>query len=586
MITVSCSSARAVVRTGAVALALLPNAASQVPVEWTPYTAPGTIWAPSFAEGLATIDLDSDGFDDLIVAEPNWTVGTEQSAGRMWVLYGPLPLQESLSFTSSQPVEGENLGEADVFGLGSSCISAGDVDQDGHTDLLVGAPGYSQLVPLIGGAGRAHLFFGPDFTREVLYHDPTPEMSNRFGRATLLADVSGDGVVDVLIAAPGAKATGAGHVALDDAGEVWAWMSDDGFQVPIRLASPHPMDGDRFGWSLDVVSLAGQEPDTLMVSAIGHSNSDPYSGGVIYAYRVPDLAPVTTIESPPLPLGVPFDFGDIAYCGDLTSDGIDDLVVSAWGSYVSCQGQGAVLVLEGPAFDSVLNVLTSPKACQSDFDIPFGLRTAVADFDGDGVPDIIVSSGSTLEGDARVYIHYGPDFASVQELGDDFPFGLAGELTVGDHDGDGWVECGVGFAGTVYVFDVRTLLADAETLPTSAGATVSFTVDGASSLAGGAYLAALSVSGSMPGLVPGAGVHLPLNFDPITAVGLSLVNGPILPGFAGILDVTGNASFQLVLPPGSAGGLLGQTLTVAVALADASGHLVAASSAVGLIVGP
>ena len=62
--------------------------------------------------------------------------------------------------------------------------------------------------------------------------------------------------------------------------------------------------------------------------------------------------------------------------------------------------------------------------------------------------------------------------------------------------------------------------------------------------------------------------------------------GPLLPGFAGVLDGAGCASFQLVLPPGTAGGLAGQDLTVAAALALPDGRIVAGSSPVQLAVEP
>jgi hypothetical protein len=54
----------------------------------------------------------------------------------------------------------------------------------------------------------------------------------------------------------------------------------------------------------------------------------------------------------------------------------------------------------------------------------------------------------------------------------------------------------------------------------------------------------------------------------------------------GTLDADGHAAFSLVLPAGAAGGLIGETLTVAADIATAGGKLVAGSSRVELSVEP
>lgn len=80
--------------------------------------------------------------------------------------------------------------------------------------------------------------------------------------------------------------------------------------------------------------------------------------------------------------------------------------------------------------------------------------------------------------------------------------------------------------------------------------------------AGQSYLVALGASGEAPGFLQN-GVLVPLNVDALTGLGLSLVNTAVLPGAAGVLDASGNASTGLQLPAAIAPLLAGLRFTFA-----------------------
>lgn len=65
------------------------------------------------------------------------------------------------------------------------------------------------------------------------------------------------------------------------------------------------------------------------------------------------------------------------------------------------------------------------------------------------------------------------------------------------------------------------------------------------------YLILWTASGTNPGLPLAPGVHLPLNWDGFTDLGLGLANSPIFGAFLGILDAGGRGHATFALPPGT-----------------------------------
>jgi hypothetical protein len=58
-------------------------------------------------------------------------------------------------------------------------------------------------------------------------------------------------------------------------------------------------------------------------------------------------------------------------------------------------------------------------------------------------------------------------------------------------------------------------------------------------------------------------VLLPLHFDPVTNLGISLLNTPIFAGFLGTLSPQGTAAATFASPPAAIAGLPGVTLSFA-----------------------
>jgi hypothetical protein len=128
-------------------------------------------------------DVDGDGVPDIYASD--WSNAAKgQSTGRVYVYSGKdgHPL---LTLT------GETAGE----GFGTSPSVAGDVDHDGHADLIVGAWQYSKEAI---GAGRAYLYSGKDGHLMKTFTCRIPGDTFGFDSVTM-GDVDKDGTTDFLI---------------------------------------------------------------------------------------------------------------------------------------------------------------------------------------------------------------------------------------------------------------------------------------------------------------------------------------------------------------------------------------------------
>ena len=163
-------------------------------------------------------DLNEDGYADLMVGAPSGATG---GGGAAYLVYGPFSGDESLA-----DAEGISLGTGSQEQVGFAVANAGDVDADGSTDLLVGAP------TVDGNArdsGVAVLFYG-GWTGTVEVGDQTDRFEGDVANAQVGTsflgglDLDSDGYGDLLLGASKTSASGSSAV-----GEVYVYLGGLGY---------------------------------------------------------------------------------------------------------------------------------------------------------------------------------------------------------------------------------------------------------------------------------------------------------------------------------------------------------------------
>lgn len=314
------------------------------------------------------------------------------------------------------------VGKDADHAFGASVAFAGDVDGDGHADVLVGSPYLSMsLVRLVLGEflakpGAVQVFSGADGS--VLGTLRGPEREALFGWSVAgLGDVDGDGRPDVVVSSGD----------LDGPGRVLVLSVRDG-----RIL--HRFDLEPGTGGTNAVAAAGDVdgdgvPD-LVYGARGASREFRDAG----VARVVSLATGKTLWT--WRGADPYDyFGEsVAGIGDVNGDGTPDLLVGATGVERAGPHAGAAYVYSGRD-GSELHAIDGPAAESS-----FGTQVCgIDDVSGDGVPDFVVSArkeGAAWPGRARVYSGRNGDLLFSTE---GTALAPAGDLT-----GDGRVELVVG----------------------------------------------------------------------------------------------------------------------------------------------
>lgn len=328
--------------------------------------------------------------------------------------------------------------------FGYAVAGAGDVNADGFDDVIVGAPHFDNCQSEEGAAFVFHgTASGITDTPAILLEADQADAG--FGNAVSSAgDVNGDGFADVVV--------GAMHYddGQDEEGTAFVYLGSSSGIAPLSIQLQSNRAGAWFGCA---VSYAGDLNNDgfgdLVIGAMNYSNGQSEEGA-LFLYpgspAGPDPAGVRVVES---------DLDDarlgnaVSGVGDVNGDGFQDVVAGAYS--VGNENTGAIFIGYGKAnhLDSLNFQILAGTQQQSHFGWDV---SAAGDVNADGFSDIIVGAHAYNNGDGAAFLYYGSANGITQQqvtnlLSHETGMGAAmGESVAGagDLNGDGYGDVVVG----------------------------------------------------------------------------------------------------------------------------------------------
>jgi MYXO-CTERM domain-containing protein len=222
---------------------------------------------PSYASYGAAVadggDLDGDGYGDIVIGA-YWDSDAASHAGSVYVYHGSA---SGIDASSERKLTASDADSSDKFGVAVS--GAGDVDDDGYDDIVIGA---SQDEDAASYAGSAYVYYGStsgiDSASEHKLTASDADASDAFGFVTAgVGDLDNDGFDDIMIGAPydedAALYGGSAYVYYGSTSGIDSSSED-------KLTASDAESSDYFGWA---------------VSGAGDTNDDGYTDLVIGAYK-------------------------------------------------------------------------------------------------------------------------------------------------------------------------------------------------------------------------------------------------------------------------------------------------------------
>jgi hypothetical protein len=357
-------------------------------------------------------DVNGDGCDDILIGAYDYTIpdlSNVSHQGRVHLFYGAT---DGLgSDEADWTFEGLTADEH----LGYAVASAGDINNDGYDDIIVGARRYEQDDKKVG---RVLVFYGsaagitqtePDWT--VIGDDAGGDFGTSVNTA---GDVNNDSYDDIIIGAPnydnGVDVGGAAFVyfgsstGLNPTGQ-FDWKTTGG----VADAS--------YGMSVDTAGDINNDDFADIIIGAPRYPGEQDIDGAAFVFHGSSSGPGSEADWTAVTDQAGTLFGhSVAAAGDVNQDGYDDVIVGAYRYNENPDdGQNSI---EGAAFlywgAPIRLQPISWRAVGEKAETEFGYSVSAAgDITGDGNQDVIIGApryqrdSKTILG--RVYVYFGQD---------------------------------------------------------------------------------------------------------------------------------------------------------------------------------
>ncbi len=375
-------------------------------------------------DGMLLFDLTGDGVRDVVAAARAADVGGVRGAGAIFLFAGGAGLQGARGPDATLSLPGAEQDDFLCHTDGQGLL-IGDVTGDGAPDLVAGTT--RARVGLVRDAGMLAVWAGGGVPTapHALMSVPGARGLDRLGsqrglQGVRLADVTDDGVLDVVAGAYAAEVVG-----VHEAGAIYVFEGGDalsGAVAPMaRLRAPNPGPFDYFGpdraEGFRIADVTGDGRLEVIAVAPEASVRGADAAGALFVFHVGprDPAPPTLPALPnPAPIAIlaladaraddrlAGSFHRGLYLRDVSRDGILDLVTVSDMEVAGVVEAGAIHVFLGGALAGAVApaaTLTAESAQAYDRLGGFGLR--FEDLTRDGTLDVVADSSGVDAGALR-----------------------------------------------------------------------------------------------------------------------------------------------------------------------------------------
>ncbi|MBT3221327.1 MAG: hypothetical protein HN348_19770, partial [Proteobacteria bacterium] len=338
------------------------------------------------------------------------------------------------------------VGEGSQDNAGASVADAGDVNGDGISDIIIGAP--HNASSWSSGPGDAYIVFGPPTSASLDLSLADIKLTGVDNGDWLGAwvsgagDVNGDDIDDVIIGAPGVSKT------FDSAGAAYLVLGPLEKDISVADADAHFMGEWTSDGAGSVVAGVGDIDDDGMDDFIVTSfiHGSPPQAGTVYLIHGPSPGNLLLKDIDDRIVGE--NYGDhVGFsadgAGDLDGDGLPDLIIGAPNDDQKDTDAGAAYIALGPVSGEIPVSITDAKLRGQAANDRAGSSVAgVGDIDGDGLDDVLIGA----DGEATAGTNSGAAYLITDSVIESKSLKKADAKLISEasHHSVGWAVAGAG----------------------------------------------------------------------------------------------------------------------------------------------
>jgi len=424
-------------------------------------------WEVSCEAPAGFVDDDNDCDDDAVDISPGEMESCDDRIdndcdGSMDCGDSSCATQKACDVISLADADASFQGETE-FGHAGSALCSGDVNADGYDDVIVGASHEATGGTQIGAVYVLHSPLAGTFSLADADAILRGEGDRDYAGVSVAsgADITGDGLVDIVVGATGVDRESTGHAA---DGLVYILSGAVSGELSLADSEAFVEGGETTAVGYKVAIDGDVDGDGNADLLMGAPQNCDMGGGGIYLLFGP-VSGTTRLqdgEADVVRCGV--EDGDYVgwvagYGGDVNADGFDDVITSSWTGDGESKESGVVYLFLGPlsgegdistADGELLGEATGDEA---------GVDAARAgDVNGDGYADIVVGAEEEASGGAdagAAYLVLGPlsgtlglSSAQAKFIGESSTDYVGGAVsTAGDYNDDGFDDLIIGAIG-------------------------------------------------------------------------------------------------------------------------------------------